>query len=86
MENGNMIVVKKGNGFFKFVKILLAVAAIAFAAIKIYQKIAEHRAKKLAAEELEEDYLEFDEEVEVLEEVFEAPAEAVIANVSDLEA
>ncbi len=87
MENGNMIVVKKGNGFFKLVKILLAIAAVAFVAVKIYQKIAEHRAKKLAAEEVEEELLDCGTEEEAVEEeIFEAPAEAVIANAADMEA
>lgn len=88
MENQNIVYVKKESGFWKFVKIALAVAAICFVAAKIYQKFFKKKTVEAVAEADDLDELpEVMEEADVAEEeAFEVPAEAVIANAEDMEA
>lgn len=77
----NTVVVKKGNRFWKVVGILLAIGAICFVAVKVYNKYFRKKDEELAeAEELPELDVALDEE-----ETFEVPAEAVIANAADME-
>ena len=88
MENQNIVYVKNESGFWKFVKIALAVAAICFVAAKIYQKFFKKKTVEAVAEADDLDELpEVMEEADVAEEeAFEVPAEAVIANAEDREA
>jgi hypothetical protein len=87
MENQNIVYVKKESGFWKFVKIALAVAAICFVAAKIYQKFFKKKTVEAIEEaDAPEALPEAEENVEVAEaEEFEVPAEAVIANAEDME-
>lgn len=86
----NEIVVKKSSGFVKFLKIALAVAAIAFIAIKVYQKFFKKKAAAVEeAEEaaaLEADVAEAAAEEAVLAEEapFEVSADAVIDNAENM--
>ena len=85
----NMIYVKKENGFWKAIKIVLAVAAISFVAYKVYQKFFKKKDTELEVEELDTalDPIELDltdEETEAID-AFEVSADAVIANVEDME-
>lgn len=84
MENG-VVVVKKGNRFWKVVGILLAIGAVAFVAVKVYNKYF-RKAKPVLEEGEDAPALDEAEEVAVSEETFEVPAEAVIANVADVDA
>lgn len=81
MEN-DVVVVKKKNRFWKIVGILAAIAAVAFVAVKVYNKFF-RKAKPVLEEGEEEPALEGAEEA--AEETFEVPAEAVIANVDAVE-
>lgn len=77
----NTVVVKKGNRFWKVVGILLAITAVCFVAVKVYNKYFRKKNEELAeGEELPELDVALDEE-----ETFEVPAEAVIANAADME-
>lgn len=77
----NTVVVKKGNRFWKVVGILLAIAAVCFVAVKVYNKYFRKKKEALAEEE---DLPELDVALDE-EETFEVPAEAVIANAADME-
>ena len=68
-------VVKKRCGWLTAIKVILAVAAVAFVAYKIYQKFFK---KSAALEEPAEDELMLDETAAV--ESFEVSAQDVIAN------
>ena len=90
MENQNIVVVKKKSTFWTVVKILLVVGAVCLVAAKLYQKFF----KKKTVEVLEDadDLAALDaadevptENVVEAEETFEVPADAVIANVEDME-
>ena len=93
MENGNIVYVRKRSALWKLVKFVLAIAAIAFVAAKVYQKFLKPRidAMKIEAAEDEELLLEEIAEGELLEaeeadeETFEVSADAVIANAEDME-
>ncbi len=84
----NEIVVKKTSGWVKFLKIALAIAAIATVAVLVYKKFF----KKKKVEELVEadDVVEAElpeAEVEAVEEApFEVAADAVIDNAENMEA
>ena len=85
----NMIYVKKENGLWKAIKIVLAVAAISFVAYKVYQMFFKKKDTELEVEELDTalDPIELDladEETEAID-AFEVSADAVIANVEDME-
>ena len=86
MEN-EVVVVKKGNRFLKVLGILLAIGALCYAAVKIYNKFFRKKTAALEADEAADDVaLEDATEGEAAEEVFEVPAEAVIANAEQMEA
>ncbi len=86
MEN-EVVVVKKGNTFLKVLGILLAIGAICFAAVKVYNKFFRKKTDALEADEADDEVaLEDATEEEAAEEVFEVPAEAVIANAEQMEA
>ncbi|MBQ7335818.1 MAG: hypothetical protein IJW92_05045 [Clostridia bacterium] len=75
---------KKGHRFLKVVGILLAIGAVCFVAVKVYNKF--FRKPKPELEEGEEvPAVEGAEDI-AAEETFEVPAEAVIANAADMEA
>jgi len=86
MENtGNIIVVKKHSKLMKALKILLAVAAIAFVAAKIYQKFFQK--KKLVAAETDDTPAVTGGETEEEQpagEAFEVSADDVITNADEL--
>lgn len=88
MENQSVVYVEKKNGFWKFVKVALAVAAVAFVAVKVYQKFFKKTEIEMDEElDTELESLELDLSDDVAEEdVFEASADAVIANAEDMEA
>ncbi len=71
-------VVKKRCGWLTALKVILAIAAIAFVAYKIYQKFFK---KSAALEEPAEDGLTIDETA--AEEILEVSAQDVIANAED---
>lgn len=78
MEN-EVVMVKKGNRFWKVLGILLAIASVCAVAVVVYNKFFRKKNEEIEeAEELEA--LEGAEEAAVAEETFEVPAEAVIAN------
>lgn len=89
MGNESIVVVKKKSKFWTVVKILLAVAAVALVAAKIYQKFFKNKKCALCeadaegeldapnAAEVEPDVAE--------EEAFEVSADAVITNAEDME-
>ncbi len=89
MEEQNVVYVEKKNGFWKFVKVALVVAAAAYVAVKVYQKYF----KKVEVEI--DDAEELDAELEPIEielsddtaqeDAFEASAEAVIANAEEMD-
>lgn len=85
----NEIVVKKTSGWVKFLKIALAVAAVATVAIIVYNKFfKKKKAKEELAAEAEEDVAELpvaDEVAEVEEAPFEVAAEAVIDNAENMD-
>ena len=80
---------KKKSGFWSFVKVALVVAAAAYVAVKVYQKYFKKVDVELDdAEELDEalEPLELDLSDDTVEDgVFEASADAVIANAEDME-
>lgn len=78
---------KKGNCFWKVVGIVLAVAGLCFAAVKVYQKFFRKKKKEELAEAEDALALDSADETDAAEETetFEAPAEAVIANAADME-
>ena len=89
MDQNVVYVEKKKSGFWGFVKVARVVAAVAYVAVKVYNRYF----KKI---ELEiDDTEELDAELETLEldladdsatdDVFEASADAVIANTEDME-
>ena len=89
MDQNVVYVEKKKSGFWGIVKVALVVAAVAYVAVKVYNRYF----KKI---ELEiDDTEELDAELEPLEldlsddsvedDVFEASADAVIANTEDME-
>ena len=82
MEN-DVVVVKKGNRFWKVVGILLAIGALAYLAVKVYNKYF-RKAAPVVEEGEDAPALDGAEEA-VAEETFEVPAEAVIANVDAVE-
>ena len=84
MEN-EVVVVKKGNRFWKVVGILLAIAGVCFVAVKVYNKFF-RKAKPVVEGGEEVPAVEGAEEAAVAEETFEVPAEAVIANAADMSA
>lgn len=93
MDTQNVVFVKKKSGFWKAVKIILAIAAIAFVAAKIYQTFFKKETAELVEEPDEDLMLDMAEdgdavEVAVVEEAadeaFEVPADAVIANADDM--
>lgn len=76
---------EKKNTFWKVLTAILAIGAICAAAAVIYHKFFRKKKEELeAVEELPE--LEADEGAAAEEEVFEVAADAVIANVEDMEA
>ena len=85
----NEIVVKKGSRFVKFLKIALAIAAVAFVAVKIYQKFFQKKEEALEAAE-EEAVAELPTaevaEAPAEEAPFEVSADAVIDNAENMEA
>ena len=89
MENQNVVYVEKKNGFWKFVKIALVVAAAAYVAVKVYQKYfkkVELEIDDTEALDTELEQLELDlPDDTVEEEVFEASADAVIVNADDMD-
>ena len=89
MEYQNTVYVEKKSGFWRFVKIALVVAAVAYVAVKVYQKYFKKEELELEAEELDTELepLALDLSDESFEEdAFEASADAVIANVEEMEA
>ena len=88
MQN-EVVVVKKGNRFLKVLGILLAIGALCYAAVKIYNKYFRKETLALDAEDASADEVALEdatEEAAVAEEAFEVPAEAVIANAEQMEA
>ena len=86
MENSNIVVVKKKSKFWTVVGILLAVGAVCLVAAKLYQKFVKN--KKAAQAEIDDadvpEALDCAEE-ELADEIFEVPAETVIANAEDMD-
>ena len=86
----NEVSAKKGSGFWKFVKIALIVAAVAFVAYKIYQKFFKKKIEVVGEAEDEDipAVAAADEVVEdtaVAEEApFEVSADAVIDNAENM--
>lgn len=87
MENSNIVVTKKKSAFWTVVGILVAVAAVCLVAAKVYQKFFKKKQEALAEPDAENaPMLDVAEDVaEEAEELFEVPAEAVIANAEDME-
>lgn len=82
MNGANIVTYKKKGGFWKALAVIAALAAAGFVAYKVYKKyFCKKKAEELPEEEIVVELPE-EAEVEVAEEaeVFEAPAEAVIAN------
>ena len=94
MEYPNTVYVeKKSGGFWRFVKVALVVAAVAYVGVKVYQKYFKKEELALdsdeeldAALDTELEPLELDVSDDFSEETFEASADAVIANAEDLDA
>ena len=85
MEN-DIVVVKKGNRFWKVVGILLAIGAVCFVAVKVYNKYFRKNKDELQeGDELPEVEGADCADVAVAE-TFEVPAEAVIVNAADMDA
>ncbi|MBQ8310328.1 MAG: hypothetical protein IJX80_04865 [Clostridia bacterium] len=83
MQN-DVVMVKKGSRFWKVVGILLAIAGLCAVAVVVYKKFFQKKNEEL--EETEEpEALDGAEETPAAEEIFEVPAEAVIANVEAAE-
>ena len=89
MDQNVVYVEKKKSGFWGFVKAALVVAAVAYVAVKIYNKYFKKIEVEIDEEEAldaELESLELDLSVESVEEdTFEASAEAVIANAEELD-
>ena len=83
MEN-DVVVVKKGNRFWKVIGILLAIAGVCFVAVKVYNKF--FRKEQPAVEGGEEAPAVEGAEEAASEETFEVAADAVIANAADMSA
>lgn len=87
----NQVVVKKGSRFGKFLKVVLILAAIAFVAVKVYNKFFKKQnveALDAEADEAEAELTAAEEEAvaEVEEAPFEVSADAVIDNAENMEA
>ena len=89
--DSNVVVVKKKNKVWKIITILLAVGAICVVAAKIYQKFFKNKKVEAIEADAEDETLEIEgcDEAAACEEeeaeALEVPAEAVIANVEDME-
>ncbi len=83
MEN-EVVVVKKGHRVWKVIGILLAIAGFCAAAAVVYKKFFRKKNEELDEGE-EVSAVEGAEEVTEAEETFEAPADAVISNASDMD-
>ncbi len=83
MENNDVVVVKKGNPFWKIVGIILAIAGVCFIAVKVYNKFFRKPKPELEEGEEEIPAVEGAEEVAPVE-TFEVEADAVIANAEDM--
>lgn len=86
----NVVLVKKKSTFWKVVKVLLVVAAITFVLAKLYRKFAQKVADELEMPDEELLLEDADGELAIVEDVaeddaFEVPADAVIANLDDME-
>jgi len=88
MDQQNVVYVEKKSGFWRFVKVALVVAAVAYVAVKVYQKYFKKIELDLDTEELDTELeplaLDFSDDV-AEEETFEASADAVIANAEEME-
>ena len=76
---------EKKNTFWKILTAVLAIGAICAAAAVVYHKFFRKKKDELAGAECEEIPALDGEESVAEEETFEVPADAVIANVEDME-
>ncbi len=85
MEDHEVVVVKKKWSVGKIIAVVLALAALCVLAAKLYQKFSRKKKDDLLEDDevLDDDALceDMTEEAEVLE----VPADAVIANIADME-